>query len=357
MMLSCICGSAQLVLAQAGQGESGHSSDAVVVLCALQTGQGVGICHCCGPNCPCNTAPCGGPTPSKCNDNAWAQYKQHLRPALALYAGAFSASDRSLKDFQEAGEDIERELGVGATLGGDMMSVPEISFLDEELQTLYASLATTVKNVGAPVTTVKGIAGPSVTLLVGFVAEAGELYIAISELNEALSNLDAATRSEERMFQRGDAEWDAALAALQQALTASSCPQDQAGLKAQQSLDERAKKYLDDLPLNGNGTYHIGDQNYDGEAALAKVKTILQAGQQSKTQPASRIYLASYMPQNGTQQTGVALTLAQAQEVLAQLKLASQQFHAEGTVIKARLAVLQQTLKELRAVQSQMGNR
>jgi len=60
VMLSCICGSARIVLAQAFQNESHHSPDAAVVLCALQ---GQGICHCCGQGCPCSTDPCGGPAP------------------------------------------------------------------------------------------------------------------------------------------------------------------------------------------------------------------------------------------------------------------------------------------------------
>jgi hypothetical protein len=292
-----------------------------------------------GPNCGAQNPP------TKCNDDAWNQYQKHLHAAISLYDDGFSDSKRALEEFQEAGEDIEKDFSGGLAFRGTFTSTAEIAGLDQELQELYSSFVVAGKNV-------PNMVGPTVTVSAEVVTAIGEISAAIYQLNEALDNLNAASRSEDRMFQRGDAEWDAALAALQQALTAASCPQDQAGLQAQQSLDARAKQYLDSLPLNANGTYHIGDQNYDGQAALAKVKAILQAAGQSGSRPVAQVYLASYAPR-----ADVVLTVAQWQQAVAQLKLANQQFGAQGPVIVARLAAFQRILNALRVVHSQMGNR
>jgi hypothetical protein len=62
LLLGSIFGSALPVLAQGGPIQNRHPLNAMEVLCAQQNG--AGLCHCCGPNCPCQ-AKCTPPCPAQ----------------------------------------------------------------------------------------------------------------------------------------------------------------------------------------------------------------------------------------------------------------------------------------------------
>ena len=66
---------------------------------------GVGTCRD-EKNCPCKEA-----------EEAWKEYKKHLKVAEGLYDDAFGESDRALKEFDEAMDEVMGELGM---IGGGM---------------------------------------------------------------------------------------------------------------------------------------------------------------------------------------------------------------------------------------------
>jgi hypothetical protein len=299
----------------------------------------------------CRTPPCGN---VPCNEEAWKEYKKHLAIAVGQYDEGFADSDSALAEFREKMKEIQRETAAGLIIRG-RMSVFEIELLDDEIRELQAVMDATVVTMGRTALK-KGVgAGAKYTVGAEIVSAILEALLLSIDVDQAVRKLNAASLSEKHMFDRGNAAFEKSLADLKSALDIKSCDRDRSRLKSEQSLDDQAKSYLDALPLNGNGTYHLGDENYSPAAALKKAKQIITSGSQSGAAAHPPLYFASAPDTRTLAVTDYVLTAAQFDSARAELRTAISRMEQERSVAKARLAKYHRAIAQFRVLRARLA--
>ena len=235
-------------------------------------------------NCPCKGV-----------EEAWKEYKKHLKVAEGLYNDAFDESDRALKEFDEGTDEVMQELGM---IGGGMASeelgpkvveyslkyaakqaLADLELINSQIKTLSTEVAPDVVSVPA-------------TLLVTLT----KVWMAYHMLTLAIDDLEYSAQSQQKMFSQGDEKWKQVLADFQKAREKDEqCAKEKLRrAEAERKLEERADRYLQENSIiapDGRDIFYVGDKEYtDAHQALEPAKRFLSSPGESGSIPSHHFF-------------------------------------------------------------------
>ncbi|MGH9426782.1 MAG: hypothetical protein ACRD2L_10845, partial [Terriglobia bacterium] len=218
----------------------------------------------------------------KCDaTKAWEEYERDLKIVIGLWEDAEEDGDRALEEFNEAGEEILSELGVGGGAKIAEETVPKITEHVLHKTGVAKGLLTELPPVAEGVTAGVGVVVPFL-----------EGCAAVYNLNVVTNNLDYATRSQAKMYARADEKWKQVLADLERAKAEDKkCEDENKALdekvKAEQELEKAARRYMEQGGLitpDGRviDVYYVGNKDFrDADAALEAAKQLVTRRRQS----------------------------------------------------------------------------
>ncbi|MGI8496835.1 MAG: hypothetical protein ACR2OG_04525 [Gemmatimonadaceae bacterium] len=304
----------------------------------------------------CRSANCGRKDPPKptCDDKVWEDYKKKLKNVQDLYDESARNDDEAQKELRESLKEVL--LGVGEAAGEEVAIDVAHHVIEKALlqraEEVRGALGVFYKQLAADAE----VAPPAALLgtILELALKTHELSIADEDYAKSL---DANLKNTLRL---ADGMWDRILAEAQAAPPPCDAVRAelQSKLKAEQKLNDDAQALLDGWPLNANGTYHIGDENYDGAAAFAKAKAIVSASDRSALPgPRARLWLARYGPMNSSRPDvrSTPLTPAQVKEIIAQIDIARSQLRQYDRNMSAALRAHRRSVNRLLSIRARMA--
>ena len=300
-------------------------------------------------NCPCKGV-----------EEAWKEYKKHLKVAEGLYNDAFDEGDRALKEFDEGADEVMQELGM---IGGGMTSeeiaakVAERS-LKEAAKQAFADLEL-INTLGTEITP-EFIDVPA-SLLVTLM----KVAMAYRMLTLAIDDLEYSAQSQQKMFSQGDEKWKQTLADFQKAREKDEqCAKEKLRrAEAERKLEERADRYLQENSIiapDGRDIFYVGNKEYkDAHQALEAAKRFLSSPGQSGSIPSHHFFtLVTHRkkPEMGAMPNQpVSVPAAKFKAAKEQINSAISHIRTGTSSLEAAFFKYRSFHEHMRFVQSQMG--
>ena len=309
---------------------------------------GVGTCRD-EKNCPC-----------KESEEAWKEYKKHLKVAEGLYDDAFGESDRALKEFDEAMDEVMGELGMigGGMTGEEIASMVVERSLKEAAKQALSDLEM-INTLGTEV--VSDVVAVPATLLVTLM----KVAMAYRMLTLTIDDLEHSAQSQQKMFLQGDEKWKQTLADFQKAREKDEqCAKEKLRrAEAERKLEKRAERYLQENSIiapDGHDIFYVGNKKYkDAQQALEAAKQLLSPpGQSGFIQSRYFLTLATHRkrPEMGAKPTQpVSVPITKLKAAKEQINLAISHIRTGTAALEAAFFKYGSFRDQMRFIRSQMG--